>query len=280
MTERAVSFGKASQLVGVVTPPKDAANGWGVIFLSSGLLHRVGPHRLYVVMARLLAEHGFTSLRFDLSGIGDSSPRRDTLPVEQSGVAEAREAIDLLEAEGCERFLAVGLCGGGYFAFRTAGADPRVEAAALLNVRGHLHGTDPETGDALRQGSMRRHYMRLATSSSFRSKNWRKIFSGRVDIRSALKSLLKGRDRPTQLPGPGELDALHQRGVKLLHLYSEGDEGLDYLHVVLGRQLAPLRRDGSHFELIRGCNHTFTPLWSQQKMLEILTTWASGLSHS
>ena len=45
------------------------------VFLSAGLLHRVGPHGLHVRLARELAQMGFSSLRVDLAGTGDSPPQ-------------------------------------------------------------------------------------------------------------------------------------------------------------------------------------------------------------
>ena len=82
MREKAVRFGKTKSLVGVVT---EASNGAGrdggpaVIMLNSGILHHVGACRLHVKLARALAPVGYTVMRFDHSGIGDSDARRETL---------------------------------------------------------------------------------------------------------------------------------------------------------------------------------------------------------
>jgi len=70
------------------------------------------------------------------------------------------------------------------------------------------------------------------------------------------------------------LRSLSERGVRLLHIYSEGDEGLDYLHVILGDKLKAWRSDGRlDIETIQGANHTFTLLWSQEHLLKILQGW-------
>ena len=76
MHEKVVAFGEGNRLVGVLSEPMiPSASGSpvGVVFLNSGLLHHVGPFRLYVDIARNLAELGLVSLRFDIGGLGDSS---------------------------------------------------------------------------------------------------------------------------------------------------------------------------------------------------------------
>ena len=58
MRERALTFGPAN-LVGVLTQPDPAVANPGlpaVVILNSGILHRAGASRLYVRIARRLAE--------------------------------------------------------------------------------------------------------------------------------------------------------------------------------------------------------------------------------
>ena len=58
MTEEAVLFGTTQSLVGILSQPprEEAPRGLpAVILLNAGIVHRVGPNRLYVRMARELA---------------------------------------------------------------------------------------------------------------------------------------------------------------------------------------------------------------------------------
>ena len=58
MKETAITFGKSKSLTGVLTDPPEAKREAGVpavIFLNAGLIHHVGPNRLYVKLARALA---------------------------------------------------------------------------------------------------------------------------------------------------------------------------------------------------------------------------------
>jgi hypothetical protein len=72
MNEEAVLIG--GSLVGILSRPPAGVDPAmpGVLLLNAGRIHRVGPNRLYVAIARRLAAMGFAVCRFDLSGIGDS----------------------------------------------------------------------------------------------------------------------------------------------------------------------------------------------------------------
>jgi dienelactone hydrolase len=277
--ERVVEFGRGAHLVGIVTePPAPADGNAAVIFLNSGLLHRVGPNRMAVDLARRFASEGLLALRFDFSGIGDSSTRSEGLPFLESSVQETREAMDLVEQTfGTRRFILLGLCSGGTVAFLTARDDDRVKGAVLVNVSGHLHGGDPDLGAYLRNRAMRRHYFRIATSASFASKTWRKAIAARVDYGGLIRSILALRPAPRKAPTDVAVDLrrIEERGVHLLHVYSEGDEGLDYAHVVLGGALDRLgSAPRSRLELIAGANHTLTLRWAQDRLGELILEWA------
>ena len=82
LNEEAVVFGKVENLVGIVSEPTDGeANGNepAFVLLNAGLVHRVGPNRFYVTLARELAKAGHVTLRFDYSGVGDSDPLGNSL---------------------------------------------------------------------------------------------------------------------------------------------------------------------------------------------------------
>jgi dienelactone hydrolase len=141
MREEALLFGETSSLVGIITDPPETEKGKhlpAIILLNAGIIHHVGPHRLYVKMARRLAAMGFMVLRFDLSGVGDSTVRTDNLPFEKSAVSETREAMDALSAaRGVEHFLLSGLCSGATISLTAAYGDPRVVGVMPINARTH-----------------------------------------------------------------------------------------------------------------------------------------------
>jgi len=293
MKEQPVLFGGSDSLVGVITEP-DApdASRPAFLFLNAGVTHHVGPNRLYVQLARALAEDGFTSLRFDYSGLGDSGVRTDELPAWKTVGLETGEAIDLLAStRGIERVIPIGICSGAINAYITARDDPRAAGAVLINGQGHLHGADPELSAQLRARTLSRHYRRIALSGSYRAKNWKKAFGGQLSpLRilqmmagvplGVLRGLFGKRPAPGDAPDPvADLRAISARGVRLFHLYCEGDEGLDYFHVVLGGKLKDVATsDPARFEIIRGANHVFSLLWTQERCVGMVREWARSFA--
>jgi pimeloyl-ACP methyl ester carboxylesterase len=135
--EQALLLGRQQSLVGVLAPGNpqpDRIERPYVVMLNAGIIHRVGPNRLHVELARLLAAQGFSSLRFDLSGIGDSEKRTDGLTLLEASLADVREVLDWLEASrGAGSFILLGLCSGADHALLHAGSDPRVAGVVLLD---------------------------------------------------------------------------------------------------------------------------------------------------
>ena len=288
--EQVVSFGGQAALSGVLTLPAETPASEprrAIILLNAGTTHRVGPNRLYVRIARRLARAGLIGLRFDLSGIGDSSVRRDGMPHAESVLLEVREAMDFLEREhGTRKFILTGICSGAATAFVVARHDPRVDAALLINAISHFHEEHPEQLDQDYRRAMVRHSWRIALFSSFRGKNWRKLFGGQLAPKR-IASMLFGRGpaplaptrqaKPISTPSPRtSLEELAARGVELLHIYSEGDEGLDYFRTMLGSDLMALERTGQlQLRVLRGVNHLFTQLWAQELLLDLVEEWTS-----
>lgn len=293
MREEAVLFGSAASLAGVVSLPQgEAAARPAFVFLNAGVTHRVGPSRLYVQLARRLAQDGFTSLRFDFSGIGDSGVRTDDVPPVQSVFSETQEALELLERQyGVERFVLAGICSGATISYLTAKDDPRIAGAVLINAQGHLHGMDSELGAHLRSRTLAHHFWRIATRSSFRAKNVVKAIRGQLDPKRILGTMValplrmlmarRGNGEQTRFTLPdaaAELEALGRRGLRLLHVYSEGDDGLDYFQVVVPKEeWARATAPPARFEMIAGANHVFTLRWSQACLVELVTEWARDL---
>jgi len=132
-----LQLGDAGRLFGILTLPDEQDGGRlesrVFVFLSAGLLHRIGPHRLYVRLARELAQSGHSSLRVDLAGIGDSSSRNG-LPYQQSVAQDFEEILSVLESQlGNVSIVLAGLCSAADNAIRLALGNPRVVGMVLLD---------------------------------------------------------------------------------------------------------------------------------------------------
>ncbi len=142
--ERAVRFGADQRIFGIVVPPSEPPppERPAIVLLNAGAVNRSGPHRLYVTMARRWAALGFTVLRVDLSGIGDTPAPEGTvenLVYPRDGLADIGAAIDFILAEtGARRVILAGLCSGADFTFQVARRGAALAGAIMMNPRTFL----------------------------------------------------------------------------------------------------------------------------------------------
>jgi pimeloyl-ACP methyl ester carboxylesterase len=246
------------------------------------VIHRVGPSRLYVHLARHLASLGCVASRFDHSGIGDSPVRRDGAPFEESSLAEAREAMDALqESRGIERFVLIGLCSGAVTAFDAAGVDDRVVGVVMINPQGFDLNAE-WNNYVVNRGDARRYW----TQSLFSAKSWWNALTGRVDYRRLAGVLWR------QAAGPGrareavsavvtrvgaDLQKLMDRGVRTLLVCSEGDDGIEYMNVILQRDVRTMA-SAAHLsvEILPGADHSLTLLDSQRRVVDVVRVWVES----
>lgn len=289
MKEEAQSFGTRVALRGIVTHPQQQEGGDtgarpAIVLLNSGLVHHVGPHRLYVKAARDLARRGHLVMRMDFSGIGDSEKRKDSLRFERAAVEEAREALDFLaKRHGAQRFGLGGLCSGAEIAFRTALEDERVVGAFMINAPQFAEEPSAEMVSAVSEGKSAAYYWRVAL---FSKESWGRILTGRADYGAVLRAVatrvgrVLGGGRARQGAGTDlkAFEALVARDVKLRLLFSEVDWGYEYLQTILGGRIESWKRGGNpDLRVIEGVDHMLTPLASQDRARELVGEWAEGL---
>ncbi|KNZ34090.1 MAG: hypothetical protein AD742_01265 [Methylibium sp. NZG] len=153
MIEQTLIFGQDKHLVGTVTLPTNPMAGHAqtmAILTNAGVIPRIGPHRLNVRLARRFAELGIATLRFDMSGLGDSRRSTSLKSTGEQFVLDTIAAMDVAQAQfGCDRFFMVGFCSGGDVAQVVAEHDERLRAIVLWDsyvyptrqakLRGLLH---------------------------------------------------------------------------------------------------------------------------------------------
>lgn len=269
--ERAILFGRDRSLVGVVALGEAGKRASGyprVIMLNAGLLHRVGPHRMYVDVARRLALEGVTSLRMDFSGIGDSGPRADGLPASESVISEAQEAMDVLaRTPGSEGFVMMGLCSGADNGFRIACADSRVTGLVLI---------DPFPYRT--PGYWLRHYGRRLGSI----RSWRNVLARRHWIWGRFRRAgsepeaerFPERELPPRERVEQELRALVARDVKILVIYTAGLAGsYNYREQFLRTFHRVDFGNCLQLEYFASSDHTFTLLEDRKRLVELIAAW-------
>ncbi|MCC7416395.1 MAG: alpha/beta fold hydrolase [Acidobacteria bacterium] len=278
--EHVVRFGASGELFGIFTEPIAAERRARpcLVFINAGLVHRVGPNRLHVKLARRLAARGFASIRFDLSGIGDSQHRSDGVPADEAAVQDACRVMLAAETGlGLGPFILVGLCSGAVTAFRAAVRDPRVVGAVLMNPQGF--SADRTWNAEVVARTQARSYRRAL----FRPDSWRRALSGRIDylrLLGLLRMRLPGRRRGAAVASIGrqlaaDFAALDARGVRTIVICSAGDTSVEYMSAILGRGARADVDDARlTLKMFPRSDHSLTLRSSQAALFEVLDAWA------
>jgi alpha-beta hydrolase superfamily lysophospholipase len=284
--ETALRSGRDGSLFGVLSEPApgpapDRHGQTGIVLLNVGGNPHVGPHRVYVKMARTLAASGRQVLRLDVAGIGDSPPapgQRSGTLYEPSSVQDVRAAIDALAQRGCREFLLVGICSGSYLSFQTALADERVDGIVLMNAR-LLEWAPGDDGDSW-QGSMQQYakstdYYRRAL---FKPEVWQKFLRGQVNLgliagrflaltaARVQRALTFGAEREESLLS--KMQRLCARGTDVLMLVSDADDGRDYVEFHFGPAGRRMRgHPNFRMAYVPDADHTFSRPGNQEHVL-------------
>ena len=135
MGEVSLVFGQRQDLLGTLClPRREGAAAFGVVLFNAGMLHRIGPNRVQVKLARALAARGLPSLRFDLHGLGDSARADGRLAHGAQVLEDLRDALDALQAHaGVEGCGVLGFCSGIVSSYRLAEVDARVRSLVLYD---------------------------------------------------------------------------------------------------------------------------------------------------
>lgn len=245
----AVSFPNANGLTLFGTLHRGAAvdpSLPAVVLLSPGVKMRVGPGRLYVPLTDMLTAQGYTVLRFDFFGLGDSEGelQERMLADVYNNIEVGRYVDDTLSALkwlegalGIPRFVLGGLCGGAITALLAAQRDARVEALLSLGMTVTLASNAATPGKYVTRAVLdqrRRGYLKKLV----KPKAWLRFLTFQSEygvIWHSMKRLFV-KDRPAPAAGtaveqrgnanplfPPALFAFLGRGGKVLLLFSEKD---------------------------------------------------------
>ncbi len=179
MRESVLTFSCEGQpLVGILAEPAGTPADVAVLIVVGGPQYRVGSHRQFTLLARLLAANGFAALRFDYRSMGDSpGDARDFLAVE-ADIAAAINAL-LAARPGLRRVVLWGLCDAASAAlmYLDTTRDARIAGVALLNPWARSAAT-------LAQTHVKHYYWRRLREKTF----WLKLLRGGIGL-TALRTL-------------------------------------------------------------------------------------------
>jgi pimeloyl-ACP methyl ester carboxylesterase len=283
--ERSLAFGPGDGLIGTITLPDTSPAATGVILLNAGTIHRVGPHRINVRLARELATRGIASIRFDLAGHGDSARLTGEHSFEAQAVVDIRAAIDALGAvSGRHRVAIFGICSGAYHGYAAALQDERVAGLLIF--------------DAYRYPNFKTHvvhYVRALNEPDFAPRAIDSLGRSATALGSWARTTVFRRPvpQPVQVPPKAGtinsiptkeefaagLRTLLDRGVRVHMLYS-GDAPEEYNYANQFRDtMAPFGLgDRVCAEFLPHADHQFSVMADQWDTIRRVTDWVGGLT--
>jgi pimeloyl-ACP methyl ester carboxylesterase len=280
LIERSISFGLDNGLIGTLCLPQTSRHPHlGQILFNAGILPRVGPHRLNVRLARKLAKQGIASLRFDLSGLGDSARSAEAHSFEAQTVLDLQAAMDALSsATGVTQFTLLGFCSGARHSYEAAAADARIAGIVLYD--GQAYAT--------------RWSRILRLRVLLREHGWVKSVGARLKrIVSSVKNRLASSASPTsnktsELPTnepTRQAYALHlrkllARGMRVAVVYSGESENYNYQaqfsHAMRGLSVANL----VDFAYLPDMDHNAMLLRLQTRFIDWLEHWTLSVAQT
>ena len=293
--ESAVRFGDNRDLFGVLTEGMNRDNycATGIILASAGSVHTVGPGRLYVELARDWAARGFSVLRMDVGGVGDSNTRdgrADNHPYPDHAVRDIESAARWMIQRGrVSRVVVAGLCAGAHASFHAGLALDGIDGILVINPI--VFYWNPEC--ALDVSTWMNYAESRRYSQSVREVSaWVRLVRGEVNVRYAAgvgyrrmrevtgsaATALWRRFSGRSTPNGGDdvvmdLKRICARGVDILLAFSEGEPGLDFVQRLHAHDMRVLERNETRFAMrvIPNADHTFTRRDARASLADILT---------
>jgi hypothetical protein len=281
MRERALLLGAGQNLVGVLCEPEPAkkiAGAPAVLLWNVGIHHRVGAYRIFTDLARMLAAEGFTSIRFDVAGQGDSAPRRGVVEG-NAHVADVKEVMAFLEKKlGFTAFLPAAFCSGVDACHLLAVEDPRI--TGVIYIEPYAWRTP---------GFWVRYPLRFLDAARWK----RRMASKQADAGGAKgeevaldpvaqeaamqrdAGIVFSRTQPDPLVFGNELAAIVARGTRMLFLYFGGDTNVNHagqLWEMIGK--SPSALGGRVEEIFDGsADHILYRPADRARALDAMVAW-------
>ena len=244
-------------LVGILTSPMGASRAT-VVWLNSGSEHHVGPGRAWVEYARDLALGGYSSLRVDFSGWGESpdhghAPGR---PYDQHGIDEVRQIVEVLRKRGHQRIVMAGLCAGAWIALRAA-LIVEMDGVVAINPQLYWQPGDPVEADIVSETRVRRR------DEIHRFKKLR-----HTGLWWCLDAL------GLRHPAATWLRDLARTGTPVVTVFACDDDGIEFLEDRVGRTWTRVRRRGQvDVAVVEDIDHPMHRHWHRSNVVTAIRTW-------
>ncbi len=271
-----------NQLCGIIHEASKPS-GTGIIIVVGGPQYRIGSHRQFILLARFLAEKGHPVMRFDYTGMGDSTGEKRAFHEINSDI---KAAIDTFQnrTPSIKNVILWGLCDAASASLFYAPQDPRITGLVLLNPWVHTEAGEAKT-------FLKHYYKERILEGRF----WKKLLRGKLDHAGTLKSIFINIQRafkPTYLTQSSEtlaislpnkmLSSFKTFQGKTLILLSDNDltarEFGDLIKNSQPWQLAICEKD-TEIITIPNADHTFSNIKAKQEVEKLTDCFISKLSN-
>ena len=294
ITEKIFYYGESSRNFAILTEPKKVQNTQlpTILISNAGANHRVGPSRLYTLIARELGLLGFTCLRLDVPGIGDSispSLKNENIEYIESPSTHLKNIADKLMSDNdSSEFIFMGLCSGAYFSFHAALEldELDISEAILINPLTFYWEQGTTIENSPTKGFSNWNWYKLALT---KPTSWIKLAKGNIDFKSlymAIKNRITTKLKLNFLPSftqkqnnfdmhkqqlAMDLTKITDRNIHLQFVLARNDPGYDILTTNAGRKLSKLRKQNKiNIEFIENADHTFSKYKPRQDVIDFI----------
>ena len=259
-------------LHGVLTQYAEEPNETILVLISGGLIHKIGPNRIYVKLAREFAEEGFDSFRFDLSGIGESIIENIKSELEVH-INDIRCVVEYL-SKSYKKIILVGLCSGANIIYNYLKNENSI--AGFIGINGHYidEYKHSEIESILQPKIQSRYYKKKL----FSLQNWFRVLSGKSNYKGILRALnnkilgKRGTLEGNKIQFTTSLNQLNCK-IPICLIYAEGSTGYDAYLKTIKDHIYQNKLDNCTIYLIRKADHIFTPVRCQNKLVATILLW-------
>lgn len=280
-TETPLLFGPDQGIFGILCRPDHPARDLPALLLpTTGADPCSGMSRMWTELARRLACQGVVSLRFDMTGVGESLGTLGTSLLagmyHPDRIKDLKAAVDLLADRGFGDVKVVAYCAGAYAAWHAAVPETRITAilaANLLYLNQQSNLTESSLNlqpGASQVGSPNSALFRLLPSRSIVALRRLDDRTRRIVPRRA-RLLLRGlANEPKEIRR--HVKTLLGRGCRISLVMSNDDHG----HMRLRRAFGEVPRlpTGVELTVIRGADHQFSEWEHRARFLDVAADFA------
>jgi len=292
--EKLIYFGEKKNYISILseTDKSKKNNLPTIIIANSGANHRVGPSRLYVLLARELSLLGFRVLRIDVPGIGDSivsNQSIENIEYVNSSSEKISAVIKSLSPEPEDEFILMGLCSGAYFSFHAA-LDLHhmniIESILINPLTFYWDEGMTENDSPTKEFSTWNWYKKALTNPS----SWTKLLKGKIDFNSlffAIKGrmLIKFSSQQRRKNADSELSlkdkhrlqlgvdltTITKNNTHLQFILSRSDPGYDILMTNAGKVIKKLQKERKvQVQFVEKADHTFSKYKARYEVINLI----------